>query len=70
MAEVKGKSEFCVKIQLWENGYLKKTLEKSFFKSEREAESYYNGCEQEGTVVQLSEFRDGGNERWIKMKKN
>lgn len=69
MASPREKREYCVKVQLWEDGFLKKTLEKSFFNSEREAESYYNGCEVEGTVVQLSYFA-GGNERQIKIKRN
>ena len=60
---------YVVKVQLWSNGLLKKTVSKEFFKTLREAESVYNGHEEKGMKVQLSVYRDG-NERAIKEKNN
>ena len=60
---------YCVKLQLWSNGLLKKTVSKEFFKTLREAELVYNGHDEEGMKVQLSVYRDG-NERAIKEKNN
>ena len=60
---------YCVKLQLWSNGLLKKTVSKEFFKTLREAESVYNGHEEKGMKVQLSVYKDG-NERAIKEKNN
>lgn len=68
MAKTKPEISFCVKVQQWENGLLKKTIGKDFFKKESEAERFYNECEQEGTRVQLSIYVDG-NERSIKEKR-
>jgi hypothetical protein len=62
-------SQYCVKVQIWENGFLKKTISKEFFEKESDAERYYNSCEQEGTKVQLSKYI-GGNERTVKVKNN
>lgn len=63
------KVQYCVKVQIWEDGFLKKTLSKEFFKTLKEAELVFNGYEQEGTKVQLSKYTDG-NEREIKCKTN
>jgi hypothetical protein len=60
---------YCVKVQRWKNGLLKKTVSKEFFKTLREAELVYNGHDEEGMKVQLSVYRDG-NERTIKVKVN
>ena len=60
---------YCVKVQKWKNGLLKKTVSKEFFKTLREAELVYNGHDEEGMKVQLSVYRDG-NERAIKEKNN
>lgn len=60
---------YCVKVQKWKNGLLKKTVSKEFFKTLREAESVYNGHEEKGMKVQLSVYKDG-NERAIKEKNN
>ena len=60
---------YCVKVQKWKNGLLKKTVSKEFFKTLREAELVYNGHDEEGMKVQLSVYRDG-NERTIKVKVN
>lgn len=61
--------EYCVKVQIWKDGFLKKTVSKEFFKTLREAEIIYNGHEEEGMKVQLSKYVDG-NERTIKWKWN
>ena len=60
---------YCVKVQIWKKGYLRKTLSKDFFKKLPDAERYYNECEKPGTVVQLSKYTDG-NERELKRKNN
>lgn len=60
---------YCVKVQKWKNGLLKKTVSKEFFKTLREAELVYNGHDEEGMKVQLSVYKDG-NERTIKVKVN
>jgi hypothetical protein len=60
---------YCVKVQKWKNGLLKKTISKEFFKTLREAELVYNGHDEEGMKVQLSVYKDG-NERQIKEKNN
>ncbi len=60
---------YCVKLQLWSNGLLKKTVSKEFFKTLREAELVYNGHDEEGMKVQLSVYKDG-NECTIKVKVN
>ena len=60
---------YVVKVQIWSNGLLKKTVSKEFFKTLREAELVYNGHDEEGMKVQLSVYRDG-NERTIKVKVN
>lgn len=60
---------YCVKVQIWENGFLKKTLGRDFFKKEEDAIRFYNGCEEENTVVQLSKYTDG-NERQMNIKIN
>ena len=60
---------YVVKVQLWSNGLLKKTVSKEFFKTLREAESVYNGHEEKGMKVQLSVYKDG-NERAIREKNN
>lgn len=69
MAKVGSDFQYCVKVQIWKDGFLKKTLSKEFFKNQADAERYYNGCEQEGTKVQLSQYTSG-NERSIKSKNN
>ena len=61
--------EYCVKVQIWKDGFLKKTVSKEFFKTLREAEIIYNGHEEEGMKVQLSKYTDG-KEREIKCKTN
>ena len=61
--------EYCVKVQIWKDGFLKKTVSKEFFKTLREAEIIYNGHEEEGMKVQLSKYTDG-NVREIKCKTN
>ena len=63
------KTQYCVKVQIWKDGYLKKTVSKEFFKTLKEAEIVYNGHEEEGMKVQLSKYVDG-NERTIKWKCN
>ncbi len=60
---------YCVKVQKWKNGFLKKTISKEFFKTLKEAEIVYNGHDEEGMKVQLSVYKDG-NERQIKEKNN
>lgn len=60
---------YVVKVQIWSNGLLKKTVSKEFFKTLREAESVYNGHEEKGMKVQLSVYKDG-NERAIREKNN
>lgn len=60
---------YCVKVQKWKNGLLKKTVSKEFFKTLKEAEIVYNGHDEEGMKVQLSVYKDG-NERAIKEKNN
>lgn len=60
---------YVVKVQIWSNGLLKKTVSKEFFKTLREAESVYNGHEEKGMKVQLSVYRDG-NERALREKNN
>lgn len=68
--EVPGKNVlYCVKVQKWKNGLLKKTVSKEFFKTLREAELVYNGHDEEGMKVQLSVYKDG-NERAIREKNN
>lgn len=68
--ETPGKNTlYCVKLQLWSNGLLKKTISKEFFKTLREAELVYNGHDEEGMKVQLSVYKDG-NERTLKVKVN
>lgn len=69
MAKVGSDVQYCVKVQIWKDGFLKKTLSKEFFKNQMDAERYYNECEQEGTKVQLSQYTSG-NERSIKSKNN
>lgn len=63
------KVQYCVKVQIWSNGFLKKTISKEFFSTLKEAEIIYNGHEEEGTRVMLSKYTDG-NERSIKWKWN
>ena len=63
------KVQYCVKVQIWKDGFLKKTLSKEFFKTLKEAEIIYNGHEEEGMKVQLSKYVDGI-ERTIKWKCN
>ena len=58
---------YCVKVSIWENGLMKKVLSKDIFTKEIDAERFYNECDEEGTVVQLS--KDIGGETLIKMKK-
>lgn len=60
---------YCVKVQKWKDGFLKKTISKEFFKTLREAEIVYNGHEEKGMKVQLSIYKDG-NEKQIKEKNN
>ena len=60
---------YCVKVQKWKDGFLKKTISKEFFKTLREAEIVYNGHEEKGMKVQLSVYKDG-NEKQIKEKSN
>lgn len=62
-------NQYCVKVQLWKKGFLKKTLSKDFFNKLEDAERFYNGCEKEGTKVQLSKYK-GGHEHFIKSKNN
>ena len=69
MAKEKVEIIYCVKVQIWKKGYLRKTLSKDFFKKLPDAERYYNECEKPGTVVQLSKYTDG-NERELKHKNN
>lgn len=69
MAKEKVEIIYCVKVQIWKKGYLRKTLSKDFFKKLPDAERYYNECEKPGTVVQLSKYTDG-NERELKRKNN
>ena len=63
------KVQYCVKVQLWKDGFLKKTISKEFFSTLKEAEIIYNGHEEKDMKVQLSVYRDG-NERQIKEKNN
>ena len=60
---------YVVKVQIWSNGFLKKTISKEFFKTLREAELVYNGHEEKGMKVQLSIYKDG-NEKQLKEKNN
>lgn len=60
---------YCVKVQKWKNGFLKKTISKEFFKTLKEAELVYNGHEEEGMKIQLSKYVDG-HEKAIKEKVN
>lgn len=60
---------YCVKVQKWKDGFLKKTISKEFFKTLKEAEIVYNGHEEKGMKVQLSIYKDG-NEKQIKEKNN
>lgn len=63
------KTQYCVKVQKWKNGLLKKTISKEFFKTLKEAELVFNGHDEEGMKVQLSIYKDG-NERTLKVKVN
>lgn len=63
------KTQYCVKVQRWKNGLLKKTISKEFFKTLKEAELVFNGHDEEGMKVQLSVYKDG-NERTLKVKVN
>lgn len=63
------KTQYCVKVQRWKNGFLKKTISKEFFKTLKEAELVYNGHEEEGMKIQLSKYVDG-HEKAIKEKVN
>ena len=68
--EVPGKNVlYCVKVQKWKNGLLKKTVSKEFFKTLKEAELVYNGHDEEGMKVQLSVYKDG-NEHALREKNN
>ena len=58
---------YCVKVSIWENGLMKKMISKDIFTKEADAERFYNECDEEGTVVQLSKYVGG--ETLIKMKK-
>lgn len=69
MAKVVQEILYCVKVQIWENGLLKKILSKDLFRKEDDAIRFYNGCEEEGTVVELSKYTDGY-ERSIETKTN
>ena len=69
MSKVDKDNQYCVKVQLWKKGFLKKTLNKDFFIKLDDAERYYNGCEKEGTKVQLSKFNNG-HEKVVKEKNN
>ena len=69
MSKVDKDNQYCVKVQVWKNGFLKKTLNKDFFVKLDDAERYYNGCEKEGTKVQLSKFNNG-REKAVKEKNN
>ena len=62
-------TQYCVKVQKWKNGLLKKTISKEFFKTLKEAELVFNGHDEEGMKVQLSVYKDG-NERILKVKVN
>lgn len=63
------KTQYCVKVQIWKNGCLKKTISKEFFSTLKDAELVYNAHDEEGTKVQLSKYVDG-NERSIAWKWN
>lgn len=69
MAKVVQEILYCVKVQIWENGLLKKILSKDLFRKEDDAIRFYNGCEERGTVVELSKYTDGY-ERSIETKTN
>ena len=69
MSKADKDNQYCVKVQLWKKGFLIFMLNKDFFTKLEDAERYYNGCEKEGTKVQLSKFKNG-HEKTIKEKNN
>lgn len=58
---------FCVKIKIFENGFLKKMEKRIFFKSLKEAEKAYESTFERGRRIELSRF-EGGNEHILQFK--
>ena len=69
MAKEKQEIQWCVKVSIWKNGFMQKMISKDLFSKEADAVRFYNGCDAEGTKVQLSKYIDG-NEREIMNKQN
>ena len=69
MAKEKQEIQWCVKVSIWKNGFMRKMISKDLFSKEVDAIRFYNECDAEGTKVQLSKYIDG-NEREIMNKQN
>ena len=69
MAKEKQEIQWCVKVSIWENGFMRKMISKDLFSKEADAVRFYNECDAEGTKVQLSKYIDG-NEREVMNKQN
>ena len=69
MAKEKQEIQWCVKVSIWKNGFLRKMISKDLFSKEVDAVRFYNECDVEGTKVQLSKYIDG-NEREVMNKQN
>lgn len=65
--ELSKETFYCVKVKLFENGFLKKMKTRLFFKSRKEAEAVYNATMERGHRVELSVFHSG-NEKIILFK--
>ena len=69
MAKEKQEIQWCVKVSIWKNGFMRKMISKDLFSKEADAVRFYNECDTEGTKVQPSKYIDG-NEREIMNKQN
>ena len=69
MAKEKQEIQWCVKVSVWKNGFMRKMISKDLFSKEADAVRFYNECDVEGTKVQLSKYIDG-NEREVMNKQN
>ena len=69
MAKEKQEIQWCVKVSIWKNGFMRKMISKDLFSKEADAVRFYNECDAEGTKVQLSKYIDG-NEREVMNKQN
>ena len=69
MAKEKQEIQWCVKVSIWKNGFMRKMISKDLFSKEADGVRFYNECDIEGTKVQLSKYIDG-NEREVMNKQN